>query len=77
MITSFSNAVAVVPSDATFISGTAALWIGGSGNLVVEMSGGNPRTQITLLAVPAGMLLPLSVDRVMGATTATNIVAFR
>ena len=63
--------VAVTPSDATPVN-ASALWIGGTGNLVVTMQDGQI---LTFTAVPAGVLLPISVSRVRAATTATNIVA--
>lgn len=63
---------AVTPSDSTVLSGVRALYIGVAGNLAVRAVGSS--TTVTFTAVPAGMLLPIAVDRVMAATTATNIV---
>ena len=69
------NAFAVVKSDSTvFPTPTRSLWIGGTGDVVVTMNGG--QGPITLTAVPAGVMLEISVSQVRAATTATNIVAF-
>jgi hypothetical protein len=69
-----ARAVAVTPNDsADLASYTRALYIGVSGNLVVDMvDQGSP---ITFTAVPVG-ILPIRVKRVRStSTTATNIVA--
>ena len=68
------HAFAVTPSDTVDIDASSrALYVGGAGNLAVIMVGGET---VTLTAVPAGMLLPLRVDRVLAiGTTATAIVA--
>ena len=62
----------VTPSDTTDLTYCRALWVGGAGNLVVRCV--DDTSSITLV-VPAGTLLPLFVQRVMAATTATSIVA--
>jgi hypothetical protein len=69
-----SKLVAITPADATDLSalGIRALWVGGVGNVTVIAA--NDTTAVTLTAVPAGTLLPILVDRVMTATTATAIV---
>lgn len=66
--------IAVTPHDSTNISTVArALWVGGVGNVAVEMEDG---TTATLTAVPAGTLLPIRAKRVNSTnTTATLIVA--
>jgi hypothetical protein len=64
---------AVTPSDSTVLSGVRALYVGVTGNLAVRPVGGSA---VTFVAVPAGMILPIAVDRVMSTnTTATSIVA--
>jgi hypothetical protein len=63
---------AVTPSDATVLRNVRALYIGGAGNLAVRAP--DSSTTITFVGVTAGMLLPISVGRVMAATTATSIV---
>ncbi len=67
-------AAAVTKSDATvFTNPTGALWVGGVGDVAVRMFGN--ATAVTFTAVPAGSLLPISVDQVLSAgTSATNIV---
>lgn len=65
---------AVTPSDTTIVGPTRALYVGTTGTLVVLMNA--DAAPITLTTVPAGSYLPLSVMKVMAATTATNIVAF-
>lgn len=68
------DATAITPTDGT---GTQfqqcrALYIGTTGNLVVEMASGN---QVTLNSVPVG-IIDIQVHRVLATgTTATNIVA--
>ncbi len=66
-----TTAAAVTPSDATALT-SRAVWVGGLGDLSVRLSGA-PTTTVVFTAVPAGTLLPMSVVRVMAATTATNI----
>lgn len=65
------NAQAVTPG-ATVLNPTKALWVGGAGNVVVTMTGGE---SVTFSSVPAGTLLPVSVTNVASSSTATNIVA--
>lgn len=66
-----TTAAAVTPSDATALT-SRAIWVGGAGDLSVRLSGATSTT-VVFTAVPAGSLLPISVVRVMAATTATNI----
>lgn len=66
-----STAAAVTPSDATALT-SRAVWVGGAGDLSVRLSGATGTT-VVFTAVPAGSLIPISVVRVMAATTATNI----
>lgn len=63
---------AVTPSDATQLQNCHALFIGGAGNISVEVDG---VTQV--YPVTAGMVLPLAATRVLAATTATNIRLWR
>ncbi len=71
----YINFVAVTPSDTAAISKTAALYVGGAGNIVVV---GVNSAAVTFYNVPAGTLIPLSVTFVKATgTTATNIVALR
>lgn len=68
------NAVSVTPSDSTNLAvPSRALWIGGVGNISVEMLDGS--TQV-FEGIIAGSLLPLQVTRVNSTnTTATLIVS--
>jgi hypothetical protein len=68
-----SGAAAVTPSDTTELGPCRALYIGGTGNVVVHMPSRD--TSVTFSNVLAGTILPVSARRVMAATTATNIVA--
>jgi len=68
-------AVAVVPSDATVLDPTRALWIGGTGNLSVVMVGDG--ATVLFSNVPVG-IFPIQVTKVLATgTTATSIVAMR
>ncbi len=67
------NAAAVTKSDVTQFAPTRGLYVGGAGDVKVDMAGTG--TAITFVGVPAGTLLPIAVTRVYSATTtATNIV---
>ncbi len=66
-----TTAAAVTPSDSTALT-SRAVWVGGAGDVSVRLSGATSTT-VVFTAVPAGTLLPISVVRVMAATTATNI----
>ena len=68
-----TGGVAVTKSDSTDLGSTRALWVGGAGDLAVRFV--DTATTITLVGVAAGTLLPLQVNKVMEATTATSIVA--
>lgn len=70
--TSFGDAVAVTPSDTTDLGITKAIYVGGTGNLVVTMASGN---DVTFTAVPAGFLLNIRVQKVLAATGATQVIA--
>lgn len=63
---------AVTPSDTTDV-GFTALYIGVSGNVVIQNKAG---TSITFANVPVGFF-PVSGDKVMAATTASSILALR
>jgi hypothetical protein len=68
------NAAAVTKSDSTvFTPATIGLWVGGVGDVAVRMYGS--QTSVTFVAVPAGTMLPIQVDKVLSTgTSATNIV---
>lgn len=68
-----SSAFVITKSDDTvFSQPTRAVWVGGTGDLAVKMV---DETTLTFTAVPAGVLLPIRVQKVLSTgTTATNIV---
>lgn len=67
------NAAAVTPADSDLAVTARALYVGGAGDVVVYMVGST--TAITFAGVAAGTILPIRVDQVRAATTATSIVA--
>jgi hypothetical protein len=67
------NAVAVIPADVDLANYARGLYVGGAGNVVVQMAG--EENTVTFSAVPAGTILPICVSQVRAATTATLIVA--
>lgn len=69
------SAAAVTPSDGADLptAPTRALYIGGVGDVKVNMADG---VAVTYPAVPVGSILPIACTRVFATgTTATNIVA--
>lgn len=70
---SAKRAFAVTPSDSARLS-AKVLYIGGAGNVAVEMEDG--ANTVTFAGCLAGTFLPITVTRVLvTGTTATNIVA--
>ena len=68
------RATAVVTSDTNiYAQPTRGLYVGGSGNLTVDMADGG--VAVTFVGVQGGTILPIQVTRVYVATTATSIVA--
>jgi hypothetical protein len=71
---SYRGGIAVTPSDATVLTPTKGLYIGGAGNVTVDFADGT--TGVLLTAVAVGTLYPISVVKVKSTgTTATAIVA--
>ncbi len=67
----FTNGAAVTPNDTTAVA-FDALYVGGAGNVAVEMEGG---ASLTFSGVPVGTMLKIGVVKVLlTGTTATNIV---
>lgn len=68
--------VAVTPDDdADLAFRTRGLWVGGTGDVAVQWPDGSDSI---FVAVPAGTLLAIRVDRVLATgTDATNIVALK
>ena len=74
LVLPYKKAAAVTKSDSTVLPATRGLYVGGAGNINVVMAGDSVAQ--VLLAVPAGTTLPISVTKVMSASTsATSIVA--
>lgn len=80
---SAQNAFAVTKSDTTVYptgipdssgrAATKALYIGGTGDVAVTMTGSN--AQVTFVNVQGGSIIPISVSQVRStSTTATSIV---
>jgi len=67
-----THLAAVTPSDSTVVR-CKALYVGGAGDLALQAR--DDSTTVTLVGVTAGSVIPVSCNKVMAATTATNIVA--
>jgi hypothetical protein len=66
------NAFAISKSDSTpLASTTRAIYVGGAGDVVAIMMGGQT---VTFKAVPVGTMLFIRATHVKDATTATNLV---
>ena len=61
------------PSDATDLTGSIGLYVGGTGNVSVQTLNDQGSTVI-FATVPAGVFIPGNFTRVMAATTATTIL---
>lgn len=69
-----NNAQAVTEHETNYVDPyPRALWIGGAGDLVVDMVGG--QKAVTFAAVPAGTLMPIRVTKVRTASTVSSVVA--
>jgi hypothetical protein len=67
------SAASVTTSDTAPIDPTRALYVGGAGDVKVDMQGGGT---VTFAAVPAGSILPIRAVRIYATgTTATTIIA--
>ena len=70
------DAVAITEANADLARiPTRGLYVGGAGDLVVYMAGRTANTEVTFAGVVAGTILPIRVDQLRTASTATNIVA--
>ena len=66
------NCIAITPADADLAAPVRALYIGGSGNVRINDTGGG---SVIFYNVPAGVILPVMARRVWSTiTTASNIV---
>jgi hypothetical protein len=64
------HAVSATPSDSTVYQKSAGVYVGTTGNLAVTLAGG---AIVTFTNIPVG-LYPISVTKVMAATTASGIL---
>lgn len=73
-VTQAQEAYAVTPNDSANLSQwPAALYVGGTGDVKVDMANGGT---VTFVNVPDGTFLPILVKRVYSTgTDATNIIA--
>lgn len=62
----------ITPSDSTILEITRGIYVGVSGDIVVEMADGQ---QVTFVGVPAGIILPIQVSKVRAATSASSLLA--
>lgn len=68
------SAEAVTPSDTGTLKPTRGLFVGGPGNIKVDMS--ERGSAVTFVGLQAGTLLPIQVVRVYSTdTNATSIIA--
>jgi uncharacterized protein YabE (DUF348 family) len=69
-----TSASTITPSDGTDLTANVrAIYVGGAGNLTVQMAG--DASQVTFTAVSVGTLLPIQVSRVLATgTTATLLI---
>jgi hypothetical protein len=65
------DAVSLSESDTATFKTTRAVYVGGTGDLVVTMNSGN---SVTFSAVPAGALLPIQITQFKTASTATLVL---
>ena len=72
----YSDAFAIVPSDTTIFSQpTKAIYVGGSGNVYVQMAGTTSNNaNLVFKMVQAGQSLEVRVQRIFANTTATDII---
>jgi hypothetical protein len=65
------DAVAITPANSDLAVPVRALYVGGAGDVVIRTMAG---TDVTLVGVVAGSVLPIAAKQVRVATTATSIV---
>lgn len=67
-----SEVIDISSTDHTLANISRGIWVGGSGNLKVDMK---DSTGITFYNVPAGTLLPVRATKVYGASSASLLVS--
>ncbi len=70
------HAFAISKSDTAALAYvTTAIYVGGTGDLVVIAAGDDPTGNgVTFKSVPVGAVIPVAAAYVLDATTATNLV---
>lgn len=68
------RAAEVTKSDATTFSVPSAIYVGGTGDVVVTPWDTSAPGPITFTSFPAGQVLPVMVRQVLDATTATDMI---
>jgi hypothetical protein len=68
-----SRWVTCTKSDATDLTGSVGLYVGGTGDVSVRCLN-DSGTTVVFATVPAGTFIPGNFTRVMAATTATTIL---
>lgn len=69
--TVFANIRPVTPNNSNDLTNTGILYVGGAGNISLDLADG---VNVTINGVAAGTILPVRVKRVRATgTTATNI----
>ena len=72
IIQNYTKGATVTPNDTTAVA-FDALYVGGAGNMAVEMAGNG--ASVTFTGVLAGSILPVGVTKVLATgTTATSII---
>ena len=72
LVSPAAGGYAIVPHDSHAVPEvTRAVYVGSGGNLVVELAWG---ATLTFANLPSGALLPIRVNRVLTATTASSLV---
>ncbi len=65
---------ALTKSDDTVLEGIRGLYVGGTGDVTVK---GLDGVEVTFKAVPVATVLPISITRLMAATTATLVLGLK
>lgn len=66
------NGAAITPNDSTTINTTRGLYVGVTGDVKVDLAGGDT---VTFVGLAAGIIHPISATRVYSTgTTATSVV---
>jgi hypothetical protein len=68
-----SRWVTVTASDATDLTGSVGLYVGGTGDVSARTLN-DSGTTVVFVGVPAGTFIPGNFTRVMAATTATTLL---